>query len=62
MTAGPEWIEQFARRVRSNRLSGLLREIAEAIDDEDDSETLRQAERYLRLLSGRAHSRRFTQP
>ena len=46
-------------RIADNRLQGLLREIAEAIQDEGDAERLRSFGQSLRMLTGRARSRAF---
>jgi hypothetical protein len=35
-------LDFYARRVAGNRLPGLLRELADAIRDEDDAEQLRR--------------------
>lgn len=46
-------------RVADNRLQGLLREIAEAIQEEGDAERLRAFGQSLGLLAGRARSQAF---
>lgn len=46
-------------RMPDNRLRGLLREIAEAIQEEGDAERLRALGQSLALLAGRARSKGF---
>lgn len=47
-------------RVTDNRLNGLLRELAEAIQAEEDPRTLRHFAQSLALLAGRARSRGYS--
>ena len=47
-------------RVKDNRLNGLLREIAEVIQQEDDMRALRHFAQSLKLLAGRARSRAYS--
>ena len=43
-------LEGYARRVNSNRLQGLMRELGEAMADEDDPEQLRRLGSSLREI------------
>ena len=44
-------------RIPDNRMRGLLRELAEAIQEESDAERLRAVGQSLALLAGRARSK-----
>lgn len=46
-------------RIKDNRLQGLLRELLDAIKDEDDPEKLRKLGQSLRLIGDRARSKAF---
>lgn len=46
-------------RMGDNRLQGLLREIAEAIEEEGDAARLRTFSQSLNLLAGRSRSRAY---
>lgn len=46
-------------RIPDNRMRGLLRELAEVIQDENDAERLRAVGQSLALLAGRARSKGF---
>lgn len=46
-------------RIPDNRMRGILREIADAIREEEDPERLRAVGQSLALLAGRARSKGF---
>lgn len=46
-------------RIKDNRVHGLLRELADAIHDEEDGEMLRRIGQSLKLLGDRARARGF---
>jgi hypothetical protein len=46
-------------RIKDNRLQGLLRELLDAIKDEDDPEKLRKLGQSLRLIGDSARSKAF---
>jgi hypothetical protein len=48
-------------RIQDNRLLGLLRELAEAIREEDDPATLRKLGQSLRLIADHSRSKAFQQ-
>ena len=54
----PHWFA--VTRLTDNRLSGLMRELAELIDDETDPQKLRDLRVSLETLASGAHSKAHT--
>jgi hypothetical protein len=54
VTLIPNIISEQIGRVSGNRLPGLLSELAEAIEDEEDREVLRRLTGILRAMSNQA--------
>lgn len=46
-------------RIKDNRLQGLLRELLEAIKDEEDPDKLRKLGQSLKMIGDRARSKAF---
>jgi hypothetical protein len=57
VTAIPNIISEQIGRVSGNRYPPLLEELAEAIEDEDNPETLRRMRSILKALAAQAHYR-----
>lgn len=52
-------LDYYVNRMAGNRLQGLLRELAEAIRDEDDPEQLRRLSSSLREMGAIAGAKRY---
>jgi hypothetical protein len=59
--ASSDLIDFPVERIQDNRLLGLLRELAAAIEEEDDPATLRKLGQSLKLIGDQARSKAFKQ-